>query len=349
MPTDQNPDTEQLLQWPDQHPGSLPVESIPVQSLTTTGTPRLQGKDSQHVNTLLDVEDALPPIVVHRPTRWVIDGMHRLRAAIERGDRCIDARLFDGSAADAFVLAVRLNATHGLPLSPDDRRSAAAQIIKTHPHWSNRMVASATGLSHKSVAAVRHRADSANTRSTERVGKDGRTRPADGTAGRLRASQLLSDQPDASLREVAELAGIALGTARDVQTRLHHGNDPLPPKQRQAQTASAQPGTATSTGRTPGHGTAASGPESTPGLDDTKHLVHDLHQDPSLRYTDAGRVLLRLLEAHSSGLARSGWLVTTVPEHCARTVALAARGCAASWIQFARDLEQRTTTLERAS
>ena len=68
----------------------------------------------------------------------VIDGTHRLRAALLRGVDVIDVLYFDGPDADAFVLAVELNHTHGLPLSRADRTAAAERIIGSHPDWSDR-------------------------------------------------------------------------------------------------------------------------------------------------------------------------------------------------------------------
>ncbi|WP_368858328.1 ParB/RepB/Spo0J family partition protein [Nocardia alni] len=68
------------------------------------------------------LDETLPPIIVHRESWHVIDGVHRVRAAQLRGDSTILARLFDGGEADAFVLAVTSNTRHGLPLSSADWR-----------------------------------------------------------------------------------------------------------------------------------------------------------------------------------------------------------------------------------
>jgi hypothetical protein len=164
-----------------------PIHMVPVRSLRATLSPRVQGEIPEHVRNLAEVAGQLPPILVHRATMQVIDGGHRLRAAIERGDRYIDARFFGGSEADAFVVAVRLNATHGLMLSRGDRRSAAARILRTHPHWSDRAIAAAVGFSDKTVAAIRRRAAAEIPQSAWRVGRDGRRRPRDPAEGRARA------------------------------------------------------------------------------------------------------------------------------------------------------------------
>ena len=57
----------------------------------------------EHIRSLAELQDELPPILVHRTTMRVIDGMHRLKAAILRGERTIEATFYDGDDAEAFV------------------------------------------------------------------------------------------------------------------------------------------------------------------------------------------------------------------------------------------------------
>src|SRR4051794_21642932 len=97
-----------------------PVETIAIRSLRTARTPRLSGENPDHVRTLAETDGTLPPIIVHRPTMRVIDGMHRLRAAQWCDRDEIEVRFFDGSETEAFVLAVQSNIVHGLPLSVAD-------------------------------------------------------------------------------------------------------------------------------------------------------------------------------------------------------------------------------------
>lgn len=127
------------------HPES-PVESVLVRSLRMTGSPRLTHPGEEHVRLLAGAGTELPPIVVHRPTTRVIDGTHRVHAARPRGEEKFRARFFDGSAEDAFVLAVRSNIAHGLPLRSAERTAAARRIIGTHPEWPDRVIAEAVGL-----------------------------------------------------------------------------------------------------------------------------------------------------------------------------------------------------------
>ncbi|WP_307660613.1 ParB/RepB/Spo0J family partition protein [Streptomyces sp. V1I1] len=171
--------------------------TIEVEHLREAGTPRSSGEDNEHVKALTDVEDRLPPIIVHRPTMRVIDGMHRLRAAKLRGARRIRARYFEGDEADAFVLAVRTNVSHGLPLSLSDRRAAAARIVATHPRWSDRRIAAATGLAARTVASLRQETGVDGTAGgTRRIGQDGEERPVSSAEGRRITGELIAGDPE---------------------------------------------------------------------------------------------------------------------------------------------------------
>ena len=130
-------------------------ESVQIAALVRTGSPRSGGVDFAHVQRLIEADWPLPPILVHRPTMRIIDGFHRVAAAIQMGIDEIGAYVIDGSVESMFVLAVRANVTHGLPLSLADRRMAADRILCTHTHWSDRAIASATGLSARTVCGLR--------------------------------------------------------------------------------------------------------------------------------------------------------------------------------------------------
>src|SRR5262249_7459124 len=136
--------------------------------------------------------------------------------AIMRGDKTVSAKEYHGTDDDAFALAVRMNIAHGLPLTRADRTAAAARIIRSHSQWSDRMIATTVGLSAKTIAKTRHRSTAESTRSTTRLGQDGRMRPIDHTAGRQRVAALLADNPNSSNRAIAEQAGVSSSTVHDV-------------------------------------------------------------------------------------------------------------------------------------
>jgi ParB-like nuclease domain len=169
--------------------GVSPTQFVPVGSLRPADSPRLDGEDVEHIQMLAGVETRLPPILVHRATMRVIDGMHRLRAARLRSDEHIEVRFFDGSEQEAFVLGVKANITHGRPLSLLDRTTAAERIMVTHPAWSDRAIAAAAGIGARSVASLRRRLEAEAGDVDEvraRTGRDGRVRPLDSAEGRLR-------------------------------------------------------------------------------------------------------------------------------------------------------------------
>lgn len=303
------------------------VERVPVARLRPADSPRLGGEDRDYVRTLADIP-GLPPIVVHRPTMRVIDGMHRLRSATLRGDSHIAVRYFDGGAEQAFVLAVKLNVGHGLPLSQADRRAAATRILRTHPHWSNVAVARVSGVSDKTVAAVRRELFNLGDPELERrLGRDGRVRPLRSADGRRRAAAVMTANPRANLREIAAATGIALATAKDVRDRLRCGDDPVPIRHRRGNRgteAGARGGDAAD--RTTRAGEAAV-------------AVRALRADPSLRSSELGRAVLRMLEVSYIDDEKWRQIVESVPPHCAGALARAANECAEVWHRFARSLD----------
>jgi hypothetical protein len=308
----------------------IPVSAIVVQPEWL----RASGENSDHVQSLTDARDILPPIVVHRATMQVIDGLHRLRAAVVRGQSEIDAVLFDGDEDEAFLLAIRLNAAHGLPLSRADRNAAAGRILNSHPEWSDRKIASVAGLSDKTVAAMR-RSSVKIPRQASRVGRDGIARPIDAAVGRIRASNLIMQMPHGSLRDIAGKAGVSLATARDVRDKLLHGRDPVQRCQRQERVLPRPLSTLPDGGS----------PVDQAGLvllpdPKSRQLLDSLCRNPSMRYSETGRTILRLLSAQSITPEQWDRLIDSVPTHCAHGVAQLARHCAGIFLQFAQGLDE---------
>jgi ParB-like chromosome segregation protein Spo0J len=287
--------------------------SLPLAELRAADSPRQGGEDPDHIRLLAAAEGPLPPITVHRATMRVIDGMHRLRAAQRRGSDTIDATFFDGDEADAYVLGVRLNIRHGLPLSREDRLAAAGRIIASHPDWSDRLIASVTGLAASTVAGIRKRSTDNVERSNRRLGHDGRIRPLSAAEGRRRAADIMAREPDASLRDVASRAGIALGTAKDVRDRLRRGQSPVPD------------------GPVRGNATVGVDEAAATPADPIPTELSRLLRDPALRYTEQGRQLLRLI--HSQPCDGQAWesLAQAVPTPQTKAMVHLAREFARQW------------------
>jgi len=296
-----------------------PVVRLPIGALRCGKSVRVSGENADHVRRLAGVAEAtLPPIVVHQDTMRVIDGVHRLRAAQLRGGSLITARFLDCDELDAFVFALLANTERGgLPLTRADRRSAAEHILSHRPLWSDRRITAATGVATRTVAELRARLGG---RTEARVGKDGRTRPTDGARRRERVRALLLDQPYLSLREAARAVGVSPETVRAVRAGLHADT---------AQTGA--PRVITDVERA---GTRAAAQQR-----DCATLFEWLRNDPALRSSQRGRVLLRLLRLQLELRTSLTGITPHVPSHCHDSLAAFARQNAVSWRAIAELIE----------
>jgi ParB-like chromosome segregation protein Spo0J len=305
------------------------VYAVPLNELLAADSPRLAGEDESHTRRLAEVTTQLPPILVHRHTMRVIDGMHRLRAAMASGKQEIQVRFFDGDEDEAFLHAVRENVVHGLPLTLEDRRAAAQRIIIRNPHLSDRSIGRCTGLSDKTVSTLRDRSSAEGVQTSKRVGMDGRARPLNSFEGRQRAAELMTARPEASLREVAAGAGVSVGTAHDVRKRLQRGEDPVLSRQPGVKPEGSSPDTIS------GRVVAARRRAKDVTDFDPKSLLESLVQDPAIRQSESGRGVLRWLYGHVVRGADVSQFVEGVPPHRTESVATLAEHCAGVWHQIA--------------
>ncbi|SNR54237.1 Chromosome segregation protein Spo0J, contains ParB-like nuclease domain [Actinoplanes regularis] len=308
---------------------------VPLASLSLGRSPRQDGTDEEHVARLAEVDAEFPPILVDRRTMEVIDGAHRFMAAVLNGEESISVEFFDGTADDAFLCAVEANVKHGLPLSRADRRAAAARIIVSHTEMSDRAIAEVVGMAAKTVAEIRHMTQDVSLLPTARVGRDGRIRPLSTVEGRLKAAKILADQPQSSLREVAKNSGISPSTVADVRRRLARGEDPI--REGLSSDESRRPDARFSSARRRGESRPLRA--SLSAVADPASIVTKLADDPSLRYKQAGRQLLRLLQANASSLLESASLASAVPSYSAPIMVQLARRYAQWWDDFAQELE----------
>ncbi|MGV9252045.1 ParB/RepB/Spo0J family partition protein [Streptomyces sp. NPDC003697] len=323
------------------------TQPVRIINLAPADTPRLNGIDEAHAQRLAEVFESLPPILVHRPTMRVIDGMHRLRAASSLGVEFIDAQFFDGPEDEAFIQSVARNIAHGLPLSIADRRAAAERILVSFPAMSDRSIAVYTGLDAKTVADVRRRSAVENPQPNVRVGRDGRAHPLDRTAERRRAAELMTSRPGMPLRAVAQETGLSLGTAHDVRQRLLRGEEPVPPP-------GAPPRSDAAAGRAGDRGLQAPVPQAggqpparRPRSATARGALETLRVlagDPSLRHSESGREFIRWLHAHF--FTDEAWRrrINAIPAHDVEAVTDIAMKCSDTWRRFAEELSDRRSS-----
>jgi hypothetical protein len=204
------------------------VVDIPIERLQFGLSPRAETVDQGHVAALVEVLGDLPPIVVHKTSMRVIDGVHRVLAARLAGRPTVRGVLFEGDEVAARIEAVRCNVAHGKPLTLAERQSAALGVLSTIPHWSDRRIAEVTGLSPKTVGRLRTRATVDSDQPRVRVGRDERARPVDTEQLRRRVAEAIEDDPTTSNREIARRTGASNSTVRDVRLRLEQGRDVTP-------------------------------------------------------------------------------------------------------------------------
>lgn len=294
---------------------------VAVESLLPAHSPRMHGINEDHARLLAQSETPLPPILVQRHTMRVIDGMHRLRASQINGNGSIRARLLDDDDQAAYLRGVTANIRHGLPLSLAERRAAAIRLLEMYPHWSDRSLGQAAGLSGKTVGALRR--EMGDSMPARRTGQDGRVRSVNNASSRQVVTELLTQRPAASLREIARAAGVSPNTVRNIRQQVARepGTGPdgksVPPSMHLEEQVVAGP--------TPAAGHA---------------ILANLSRDPSLRYTEAGRTLLRQLHRHA-GLSIDRQIIAALPPHCLPAVARLARTVAEQWSELADLLDGR--------
>lgn len=362
--------SDYLIALRDKGLRDAPVEFVPLKRLVIAYTPRVAGEDAAYALALAESEAELPPILVHRKTMAVIDGVHRVRAAHIRNHDHIAARYFDGDEQDATLLSVAANVAQGRPLSLDDRTAAAERVFASHPQWSDRAVAAVVGLSPTKVAQVRRGTSTGSDPTCRRVGRDGRARPMSAALGRELAGELIRENPGASLRQIAKKAGIAPATVADVRNRLRRGDDPVPARHRSprpAEPSASSPSpqlpsfirslpeppqpfgqlSREQRCRIPGQRGPLSEPQEAKTPAELSTILHSLRRDPSLRFNEAGRNVLRLLDVSAAVAKDRQKLVADVPPHCKELMSHLADGYAEVWWLLAEDLRQ-TDEADRA-
>ncbi|KUO18766.1 hypothetical protein AQJ91_23095 [Streptomyces dysideae] len=296
-----------------------------------------------------------------------MDGLHRYRAAIIRKQQSIHVQFFDGSEEDAYIYGVQVNVRHGLPLTLAERKAAAERVIRMRPELSNRALAGITGLSAKTVGSIRQRSVEEESQLNARVGLDGRVRPVNIEEGRRLALELICRDPHASVREIARAAGVSVGTAHNLRTRLNsaetteadRARDSAPhsgtvrPVDVGAEEPAADDETApTDAAVTPvlahrtrrGMARREASPDVSPRL---FTRLEGLRRDPSLRMTERGRAVLMWLGRRLTTYGEGARELDNLPPHLVPVIADLALECADEWRRLAEELHNRTRQTSR--
>jgi ParB-like chromosome segregation protein Spo0J len=312
---------------------ALPIVALSISSLLLDMSARQGGENKEHTRVLAESEEQLPPILVHGPAMRVIDGVHRVRAAMMRRQNRILGRIYHGTDDDAFVLAVRVNTIHGLPLTRSDRTAAAVRIIQSHPQWSDRMIATAVGLSAGTIAKARQRSTAQDAQSTTRLGKDGRVRPVNHAAGRAQVAALLAGDPDSPIRAIAQQAGVSHSTVHSVRQRLRASQHLRPDPDTDPQLLAIPQQTDAYPDHTTAHGQASTSHSTIAAI------LTDLKKDPLLA-GNIGQSLVRCLDRYRVEIPWVNKIINGVPPRRASSVARLAHEYAKVWTHVAAQLEQ---------
>ncbi|MFI5776950.1 ParB/RepB/Spo0J family partition protein [Nocardia sp. NPDC051570] len=298
------------------------VTEVPIGAIVGDLSPRVSGENTAHTRLLAELGEVLPPILVHKPSMHVIDGVHRLKAVISRGEETVRVQYFDGTNEDAFLLSVQLNTGHGLPLSLGDRRAAARRILMFHPEWSDRRIGQIAGLDHKTVGAIRRNSDGELPQLTSREGRDGRVRRSKPQVPGRNAET--DGQPKVNLPAVIPRLTSINGDATE-----------------SADTAIDRPRPGGEAGLL--HG----GCDRRVGFD-REFSLKRLRADPSLRFNDSGRALIRWLEASPRTAEESIAIADRAPSHCLDLLMSIANQNLENWSRISDRLSQRKRSHQQA-
>ena len=302
-----------------------PVVEIPLTSILETPCPRREGLDQDHVRALAELDGNWPPVVVCRADNRLVDGHHRVAAARSLGRTSVLAQMFDGSPQALYLEFVRLNVTHGRPLSLADRRDAAVRMLQWFPDWSDRRIGRSCALSPHTVAGVRADQGEREAYADDfRTGEDGRKRRASPVAVREAIESSLDAEPGASLRTIARAVNASPETVRNV--RKNRGGVGLVNAERVKHVDLAESRS-----------------------DGSRPLPHWWESDSALNSTTEGRCLAQWLSDREVAEADCTEHLGAVPLSRVYEVAAEARRRSVAWSAFAVAVEAKAAPAGRAS
>jgi hypothetical protein len=171
--------------------------------------PSIRPIDEAQVTVLAGVLDRLPPIAVTEDDLKLVDGAHRVEAAVRAGRTHLPAEHLALAPGEVLAERIRRNSSHGLPLNLEERKRAALLLLAEDSARSNAAVGLITGLSTSTVRRLRGcPGHSVNDPDTV-IGVDGKRYPRDRAGRREAALEMLRRDPGLSDRAIAGRVGLS--------------------------------------------------------------------------------------------------------------------------------------------
>ncbi|GGX80147.1 ParB/RepB/Spo0J family partition protein [Streptomyces minutiscleroticus] len=222
------------------------------------------------------------------------------------------------------------------PVDSSHSRERAGELLRSNPDASLRQIAAEVGLAPATVADVRNRIRRGESPVPNRgQGPAGpaRVSPARGPVHVAGPEAIRVPAVEVGTGSAPEAGGGAAAVSTVGEARTTVATDGVP---RGQEPAGGVPG------RRPGSlRRVPTGPKAaTVAADDVARITDALRRDPSLRLSESGRSLLRLLDACALVARERRRIAATVPAHCKEPLARLAQGYAGVWRLLADDLEQ---------
>lgn len=113
---------------------------------------------AEYAEDIVDWIDVAPVVVYwDGETRWLVDGFHRIAAAVRAELVDVPATVYEGTRRDAIRYAARANQQHGLRRTSADKRRAVETLLADPEwsEWSDRRIAAMAGVSPTTVGTIR--------------------------------------------------------------------------------------------------------------------------------------------------------------------------------------------------
>ena len=139
------------------------VQSIPIADITID--PEFQSRVELNNSTVKEYAELMedgykfPPVAAYRvgSQYFLVDGNHRVKAALKLNWATIECTVYDGTKRDALIYAAGVNFDHGLPRTMADKRCVVTRVLNDLEwcQWSDRDIANRCKVSHTFVSKVR--------------------------------------------------------------------------------------------------------------------------------------------------------------------------------------------------